>query len=261
MNWTADNNGAFDYAADTRGFTFAAMLEYHERRWAVRFAEALMPKGANGIHLDADMSRARAENIECELHGTVLRHQEGIMRFLSFVNHANMGSYREAVDNFLGGLTAKPDITAHPLHTTIKYGFGPNFEQPLNDWMGVFGRWGWDEGRHESFAYTEVDETAEIGFGGRGEPWHRKFDRTGLVFVSNGISRDHQEYLTLGGSGFLLGDGRLNYGRENIIETYYTLHVWRGIYPSFGLQHINNPGYNRDRGPVVVPMLRLHLEL
>jgi hypothetical protein len=260
MNWTVDNNGTYDYAADTRGFTFGAMLEYHDRRWAVRFAEGLMPKVANGIHLDADIGRAHAENMEFELHGTVLRHQEGIVRFLSFVNHANMGSYREAIDNFLAGITAKPEITAHPLRTTVKYGFGVNFEQPLNDWMGVFGRWGWNEGRHESYAYTEVDQTVQIGAGGNGKPWHRKFDRAGLVFVSNGISRDHQEYLALGGSGFLLGDGRLNYGRENIIETYYTLHVWRGIYPSFGLQHINNPGYNRDRGPVVVPTLRLHVE-
>jgi high affinity Mn2+ porin len=260
MNWTVDNNGAYDYAADTRGFTFGAMIEYHDRRWTVRFAEGLMPKVANGIHLDADVSRAHAENMEFELHGTVFQHREGIVRFLSFVNHANMGSYREAVDNFLAGKTAKPDITAHPLQTTIKYGFGVNFEQPLNDWMGVFGRWGWDEGRHESFAYTEVDQTVEIGVGGNGKPWHRKFDRAGLVFVSNGISRDHQQYLALGGSGFLLGDGRLNYGRENIVETYYTLHVWRGIYPALGVQHINNPGYNRDRGPVVVPTLRLHLE-
>jgi hypothetical protein len=260
MNWTVDNNGAYDYAADTRGFTFAAMLEYHDRRWAVRFAEALMPKVANGIHLDADLSRAHAENIEFELHGTVFRHREGIVRFLTFVNHANMGSYREAVRNFLRGLTPRPDITAHPLQTTVKYGFGVNFEQPLNAWMGIFGRWGWNEGRHESFAYTEVDETAEIGVGANGQRWHRKFDRAGIVFVSNGISRDHQEYLMLGGSGFLLGDGRLNYGRENIIETYYTLHAWRGIYPSFGLQHINNPGYNRDRGPVIVPTLRLHGE-
>ena len=142
MNWTVDNNGAYDYAADTRGFTFAAMIEYHDRRWAARFAEALMPKIANGIHLDADLSRAHSENFEFELHGTVMRHQEGAIRFLAFANHANMGSYREAVDNFLAGLTPKPDITAHPLRTTLKYGFGINFEQPLNSWMGVFGRWG-----------------------------------------------------------------------------------------------------------------------
>jgi high affinity Mn2+ porin len=261
MNWTVDNAGTYDYAADTRGFTFAALAEYHHNRHlTLRFAEALMPKVANGIHLDADLGRARAENIEVELHGKVMRRQEGTVRFLSFVNHANMGDYRQAIDNFLAGLTAVPDITAHPLQTTIKYGFGVNFEQPINDWMGVFGRWGWNEGRHESYAYTEVEETQEIGLGASGKRWQRKFDRAGFVFVSNGISRDHQEYLALGGSGFLLGDGRLNYGRENIVETYYTLHAWRGFYPSFGLQYVDHPGYNRDRGPVVVPTLRLHME-
>jgi high affinity Mn2+ porin len=261
MNWTVDNNGAYDYAADTRGFTFAAMAEYHHNRHVVvRFAEALMPKVANGIHLDADLSRARAENIELELRGNVLHRQDGVLRLLSYVNHANMGDYRTAIDNFLAGQTPAPQITAHPLRTTVKYGFGVNFEQPLNEWMGVFGRWGWDEGEHESYAYTEVDSTAEIGVGASGKKWGRKFDRAGLVYVSNGISRDHQEYLELGGLGFLLGDGRLNYGRENIVETYYTLHAWRGFYPSFGFQYVDHPGYNRDRGPVVAPTLRLHME-
>jgi carbohydrate-selective porin OprB len=255
-----DNNGAYDYAADTRGFTFAAMVEYHDRRWSVRFAEALMPKVANGINLDADLSRAHSENLEVELRRTVIRHREGTLRLLSFVNHANMGIYRVAIDNFLAGLTPVPDITAHPLQTTIKYGFGVNFEQPWNDWIGVFGRWGWNEGRHESYAYTEVDSTVEVGLGASGMRWGRRFDHLGLAFVTNGISRDHQQYLALGGLGFLLGDGRLTYGRENIVETYYTLHLWRGIYPGFGFQYVANPGYNRDRGPVLVPSLRLHLE-
>src|ERR1700730_110511 len=260
MNWTVANNGAYDYAADTRAYTFGAVLQYHERHAAVGFAEALMPKVANGIHLDADLSRQRSENIEVELRGTLLRRREGILRVLTFVNHANMGVYREAINNFLAGLTVRPEITAHAPRTTIKYGFAANFEQPLNNWMGLFGRWGWDEGRHETYAYTEVDSTVEIGAAGSGARWHRKYDRAGLAFVSNGISRDHQEYLALGGYGFLLGDGRLNYGRETIEEAYYTLHLWRGAYPSIGVQHLNNPGYNRDRGPVVVPVLRLHLE-
>ncbi len=260
MNWTVDNNGAYDYAADTRGFTFGALVEYHDGRWAVRFAEGLMPKVANGIHLDADFGRAHAENVEVEFHSNFVRGSEGIVRLLTYVNHANMGSYREAVNNYLAGLTTHPEITAHPLQTTIKYGFGVNFEQPLSDSVGVFGRWGWSEGRHESYAYTEVDQTAQIGLGGNGSKWNRKYDRAGVVLVSNGISRDHQKYLALGGLGFLLGDGRLNYGRENIVESYYTLHLWRGVYPSFGLQHVNHPGYNRDRGPVLVPSLRLHVE-
>jgi len=265
MNWTVDNNGSYDYAADTRGYTFAAMLEYHDKFGVIRFAEALMPKVANGINLDADLSRARSENLELELHGHVPGLQPAVLRLLTFVNHANMGDYQQAIEQYEASQStstpeAAPVITNHPLQTTIKYGFGINFEQPLNNWIGIFGRWGWNEGQHESYAYTEVDQTDQIGVGGNGKRWGRKYDRLGLVFVSNGISRWHQEYLADGGIGFLLGDGRLNYGRENIVEGYYTLHLWKGLYPAFGVQHINNPGYNRDRGPVVVPTLRAHVE-
>src|SRR5215469_18511502 len=105
MNWTLDNNGAYDYAADTRGFTYAAMIEYDDRHWAARFAEALMPKVANGIHLDADLARARSENVEIELHHAVLPKREGVLRLLSYANHGNMGVYSVAVANFLAGLT------------------------------------------------------------------------------------------------------------------------------------------------------------
>ena len=261
MNWVVDNNGAYDYAADTRGFTYAAMFEYHDGNYVVRFAEALMPKVANGIHLDADVARAHAENIELELHGRVMGKQESVVRLLSYVNHANMGDYRQQVDRWLANpTTPAPEITAHPLQTTIKYGFGVNLEQPLTDWFGVFGRWGWNEGQHESYAYTEADQTWQIGVGGNGARWGRREDCLGMVFVSDGISHEHARYLSYGGLGFLLGDGRLNYGRENILESYYTVHAWRGIFPSFDVQYVVNPGYNRDRGPVIVPSLRLHVE-
>lgn len=261
MNWAIDNNGAYDYAADTRGFTYAAMLEYHDTNYVVRFAEALMPKVANGIHLDADMSRAHAENIEVELHGHMLRKQPSILRLLSYVNHANMGNYRQQTDEWLANpTTPAPEITAHALQTNVKYGFGVNVEQPVTDWVGAFARWGWNEGQHESFAYTEVDQTWLFGVGGNGGRWGRRSDRFGLAFVNDGINHEHARYLSYGGLGFLLGDGRLNYGRENIVESYYTLHAWRGVFPSFDVQYVVNPGYNRDRGPVVVPSVRLHVE-
>jgi len=260
MNWALDNNGAYDYAADTRGYTYAAMVEYDDRHWAVRFAEALMPKVANGINLDADLGRAHSENVEFEVHHSFLPRREAVVRLLGYANHANMGVYSVAIDNFLAGRTPTPEITAHPLQTTTKYGFGANVEQPLTDWLGIFARWGWNEGRHESYAYTEVDETEQVGASAQGSRWKRKLDRAGLAFISNGISREHQEYLALGGVGFLLGDGRLNYGRENIVETYYTLHVWRGIFTALDAQYVVNPGYNRDRGPVFAPALRLHVE-
>ena len=260
MNWTADNNGAYDYAADTRGYTVGLLAEYHDRNWAFRFAEALMPKVANGIDYQWNLRRARAENYELELHPGIAGKRNTVIRLLSFVNHANMGLYRDAIANYLAGKTPTPEIAAHPLQTTIKYGFGANVQQQVSKNVRLFSRFGWNEGQHESFVYTEVDQTVHVGGDLAGERWKRKLDKIGLVAVSNAIKKDHQEYLRLGGKGFLLGDGGLNYGRENILETYYNAHVWRGIYSAFDLQHVNNPGYNRDRGPVLVPSLRFHLD-
>ena len=261
LNWTVDNNGGYDYVADTRGYTVGAILEYQDRRWGVRFAEGLMPRVANGIDFQWNITRARAENVEFELRKGVLPRRDGVLRLLSYVNHANMGDYRVAIQQFASGQTPVPDITRHPLQTTIKYGFGANAEQALTSWVTAYGRFGWNEGRHESFVYTEVNQTVSLGAAAHGKIWGRSLDRAGVAFASNALSGDHRRYLALGGLGFLLGDGRLNYGRETIFETFYTVHAWRGVFASVGLQHINNPGYNRDRGPVFVPSLRLHLEL
>lgn len=257
MNWTADNNGAYDYSADTRGYTFGILAEFYDRNWAFRFSESLMPIVANGPSLQWNLHRSRAENFELELHPGDAANS---IRVLSFVNHANMGVYGDAIANFLAGNTPVPEITNHPFRSTIKYGFGVNLEHDFQAGVRVFSRWGWNEGQHESFAYTEVDQTYQAGADLSGSRWHRAHDRTGAVFISNGISSVHQHYLALGGRGFLLGDGALNYGRETIEEAYYTAHVWRGIFGGPDLQHINNPGYNSDRGPVWVPGARVHLE-
>jgi hypothetical protein len=261
MNWTVDNNGGYDYAADTRGYTYGAMVEYQSPRYAVRFGEMLMPKVANGLKLDWNLRRARAENVELELRHILFGEHSGTLRLLSYVNHANMGSYREALNAFLQRREAVPDIEAHRQQGRVKYGFGVNLEQELNTAVRLFGRWGWNEGRHESFAYTEINNTVAVGVDVKGAYWQRKQDKLGLAFVSNGISGDHRRYLALGGRGFLLGDGALSYGRERIFESYYNLHLWRGVFAALDFQHVNNPGYNRDRGPVLVPGLRLHLDL
>lgn len=259
LNWTTDNNGAYDYAADTRGYTVGATADFEDRNWGFRFGEALMPKVANGIDLVWKPWEAHAENFEYELRRGFIPKKAGVVRLLAFTNYANMGIYRDQVIQAAEAGTT-PDITAHPWHITRKYGFGINVEQNLTHCLTAFARFGWDNGKTESFAYTEVDQTFAEGVGASGAWWHRKQDRAGVAFVSNAIKKDHQNYLAAGGLGFLLGDGHLNYGRENIFETYYTVHVWRGIYLAPGLQHINDPGYNRDRGPVVVPSFRAHVE-
>jgi len=259
-NWTVDNNGAYDYAADTRGYTVGVTADYEDRNWGFRLAEALMPKVANGIDLVWRPWQVHAENFEYELRRGFLPKKTGVIRLLAYTNYANMGIYRDAVAQFEKGLVSRPDITNHPWHVTRKYGFGVNLEQSVTQSLTAFARFGWNNGKTESFAYTEVDQTFAGGLGARGAMWHRRYDRAGLAFVSNGISKDHRTYLAVGGYGFLIGDGALNYARENIIELYYTAHVWRGVYMAPGLQYVVNPGYNRDRGPVLVPSFRLHLE-
>jgi high affinity Mn2+ porin len=262
INWSTDNNGAWDYAADTRGYTVGAMADFEDRNWGFRFVEALMPKVANGIDLVWRPWQARGENFEYELRHGFIPKKAGVVRLLAYVNHANMGIYRDAVIQFEDGQLNEtvPEITNHPWHITAKYGFGVNLEQSLTPTLTAFARWGWDDGNTESFAYTEIDSTVAEGVGANGAKWHRKQDRAGIAFVTNGIKKDHQNYLADGGLGFLLGDGKLNYGRENILETYYTLHVWRGLYIAPGAQYIVDPGYNRDRGPVFVGSLRAHME-
>ena len=259
LNWTTDNNGTYDYAADTRGYTVGLTADFEDRNWGFRFAEALMPKIANGIDLVWKPWQAHAENFEYELRHGVIPKKAGVVRLLAFTNYANMGIYRDQVIQAAAHDTT-PDITNHPWHITRKYGFGINLEQNLTRYLTAFARFGWDNGKTESFAYTEVDQTFAEGVGAQGAWWHRKQDRAGIAFVSNAIKKDHQNYLAAGGLGFLLGDGHLTYGRENIFETYYTAHVWRGIYLAPGLQHVNDPGYNRARGPVVVPSFRAHVE-
>lgn len=260
MNWAVDNSGAYDYAANTRGYTWGAMTEYQDRTWALRFALAMMPKVANGENLDADLLRAHAENLELELRRSWLPGRHGVLRLLSFVNHADMGDYRASIAQFRAGAVPVPDITATRRQGRLKYGFGVNLEQDLTARVRAFARWGWNDGKTESFAYTEIDRTGAFGADFAGPLGRRPLDKIGAAFVLNGLSGDHREYLALGGHGFMLGDGHLDYGRELILETYYTAHLWRGLFGSFDLQHIRHPGYNRDRGPVLVPSVRLHVD-
>ena len=273
-NWTVDNNGAWDYAADTRGYTYAFVTEYDDINWSARYAFALMPTVANGIDLQWNLHRASGQNVELEYRKTpfallpqrlINSKLKGTLRLLGFVNHGNMGDYRTQNAEALtaranGDPSAVPVITDHSLQSTEKYGVGLNFEQRLPANLRLFGRFGWNEGQHESYAYTEVDQTFELGGDVAGNRWGRPKDKAGIVGVSNAIKRDHQQYLALGGLGFLLGDGHLNYAREDIVETYYTAHNCRGLYTAFDVQLIAHPGYNQDRGPVAMFSVRTHVD-
>ncbi|CAN5402401.1 hypothetical protein BH11MYX1_BH11MYX1_14160 [soil metagenome] len=260
MNWSVDNNGAYDYAADTRGYTLGVTIELVDPLWAVRFGELLMPKIANGPDYDYDLAHARGENLELELHDCIAGHP-GLVRGLAFLNHANMGTYVDAIAAYRADIDTVPDVTLYRVKGRTTYGLGLNAEQEVIADLHVFGRIGWNNGQNESFAYTEIDNTVMLGGDLRGGRWGRPGDKLGLAGVSNGLSNGHKTYLELGGSGFILCDGKLHYGRENILEAYYTARAYRGVFPAIDLQLVQNPGYNADRGPAVVGSIRLHLEI
>lgn len=260
MNWAINQNGAYDFTADSRGYTWGVLAEYQSPSWGLRFAEALMPGPQNGGPLVWNLHKANTSNAEFELHRGLLR-RPGIVRLLGWVNHANMGIYQYAIDQYLAGKTPVPEIADHPLQVTTKYGFGVNAEQSLTPNITAYGRFGWNNGKTESWSFTEIDQTFSGGVGLLGPLWKRNNDRAGVAFASNGISSVHARYLALGGLGFILGDGSLKYVRENLMETYYTAHVWRGLYVGPDAQYIVNPGYNQARGPVFVGSFRIHLEM
>jgi len=263
MNWCVVDTGAYDYAADTRGYTWGLVADFVDRWWSFRFAEALLSKRPNGMTLQKDLQDAHSENYELDLWPSLFSVRNTAIGLVAFTNFANMGNYHQAIDQFLRGTTPTPEIDNHPQQISLKYGFAMNAEQDLAWGSRGFIRAGWNEGQHESWNYTEVDQT--IAFGGdiRGLLWHRPRDKWGVAFVGNGISHNHHEYLARGGLGFLLGDGRLTYGPEKIMETYYNfpIPVHSGFFAALDVQYLDDPGYNRARGPVVVLSARLHVEL
>ncbi|MDE2137069.1 MAG: carbohydrate porin [Gammaproteobacteria bacterium] len=264
LNWSLWNNTAWDFAANTRGYTDGLVAAYVSPLWALRYGMYRMPLYANGQTLET-LLRAREQDLELTLTPAAVG---TVVRLLAYRNTARMGDYAQALA-VAAASGAVPDVAADDAGGRHKTGFGVNAEQPLADGgdTGVFARLGWQDGKTEDFAFTEVDRQASAGVQLSGVHWQRSEDRLGLAAAVQGLSAVHREYLAAGGSGFLLGDGALNYAHEQILEAYYRAQwIWsRGacalrlqLSPDF--QYIENPGYNRDRGPVRFYALRLHLE-
>ena len=264
LNWSLWDNTAWDFAADTRGYTDGAVLGWFERSWTLRFGLYRMPFVANGQTLET-LSRAQSANLELTL---APRPEGPIVRLLAYRNRGRMGDYREALERArLLGMV--PSVAADDRDGRHKSGFGINAELPLADGgdTGLFARLGADDGATESFVFTEVDRHLSAGGQLAGVRWGRPADVLGAALALHGIVGVHREYLAAGGVGFVLGDGRLNYAPEQILEAYYRLQLWDTVGPlrvrvqlSPDLQYVRNPAYNADRGPVWFYGLRLHVE-
>jgi high affinity Mn2+ porin len=255
MSWGLMDNGAWDYPANTRGYTPSIIMEYICPKSELRYGMSLLPLMANGNTMNRNISKSRSQTLEYT-HKHQVHDLNGAVRVLVFRNVTNMGNYQQSI-----ALSPQnPDIKSTRQFGNGKYGFGISAEQQLLHDLGWFFRASWNDGKNETWVFTEIDHSISTGLSLTCNYWHRAQDNVGLAFVSSGISRPHRDYLGAGGKGFILGDGALNYRNENLTEIYYLAElVKKHIYLTGAYQLITNPGYNKDRhGPVNVFSFRLH---
>ena len=145
------------------------------------------------------------------------------------------------------------------MYGRTKWGFYGNIDQDMGN-IHLFAKASINDGKNESWAFTEIDKSVTTGIQIDGDLWKRVQDKFAIAYINNNLSATHKQYLEKGGYGFLIGDGKLNYGAEQIIEVYYALHLTKQIFLSPDYQFVINPAYNKDRGPVHIIGLRLHAD-
>ena len=257
MNWAMWSAAAFDMPADLPGFTRGAVVELNRKDWAVRAAVLQVPSAPNSDILTFNSGGVVAEFEERHQ----IFNQPGKLRLGAFANRGNTGSYRGALAIAAADPTLDiTDVITGLRRVNLKYGFYVNAEQQIATDFGMFGRYSWNDGQNEILSFTDIDRSLSAGLSLKGSYWGRASDTIGLGGAINGLSGAHRDFLAAGGRGLLIGDGRLNYGTERILETYYAYAINRSFTFTADYQLIANPAYNRDRGPVSVFSGRLHGE-
>ncbi|MBV8168543.1 MAG: carbohydrate porin [Alphaproteobacteria bacterium] len=256
MNWALMDAGAVDFAADAKGFTTGAAVDYNREDWAARAGVFQVAKTPNSKPLDDHVLAGWQFLTELEQRFSV-GDRPGRIRELAMLDRTRAIRY--------GGFPGLAPIRADdPLpgfrRYRTSYGFALNFEQELTDELGLFSRLSWNPGDVQEFMFTEIDRSASLGLSLAGVAWGRPHDTVGLAGVVNALSDAHRRYLAAGNTGFIVGDGRLNYATEQILESYYVIRIHKGAELTFDYQLINNPAYNADRGPVSIFAVRFHVE-
>lgn len=257
FNWSIWEAGGFDYAADVKGYTDGIALDFNRKDWAFRAGYFLVPVKSDVEQLDWRLFQRGQYVAELEQRYKLFS-QPGKLRWLGWLSLANAGSYEEALT--LSEITGQnPNETIDQTrHTRTKYGFVIGAEQALSDNLGLFARLSWSDGQSEIMSFTDIDSSVSIGLSLKGKAWGRPKDVLAIGGAINAISEPHREWIGAGGLGVLIGDGKLTYSEERILETYYTLPLCDPASLTLDYQFVDNPAYNSDRGPVSVFAVRLH---
>lgn len=262
MNWSLMSNGAWDYPADTRGYTQGLVAELIKSSFAIRISSVLVPRKANGLQLDYNVTKAHSEMLEFEK--TFKTKHPTTIRLLAFHTVSQAPTYSTTLTQVKNGDSTSVDVYTGQVEWKkwggVKYGIGINAEKEIFNTIGTFFKASWNDGKTATWAFTEIDRSLSAGVNIKGNGWKRSNDNIGIAQVINGISKDHQDFLNAGLYGFIIGDGKLNYGAEAITEIYYQAKVTSSFFISADYQFVNNPAYNKDRGPVHVFAIRGHIE-
>jgi high affinity Mn2+ porin len=255
LNWVLNDNGAFDYAADSLGVIEGAIVELNQKTWALRYGIFDVPRVSNGFAKDGHFLKAWQQVIELEERYSILDHP-GKIRLLGWLESAHMGSYRET----LADPSLKEDI-ALTRRYRYQYGFALNVEQEITKDLGAFLRASWRDGQEEVWQFTDIDRSLSGGLQLKGSSWNRSGDTVGLAGIIDGISSAHRDYLAAGGLGVTIGDGKLpHYAPEGVLEMYYDAEIIKNVHLAFDYQFVANPAYNSDRGPVNIFASRFHFQ-
>ena len=264
LNWSLMGNGAWDYPANTRGYTMGLVVELIKPKWAVRFSSVSVPRIANAPKMEYNISKAHSETLEIERKLNINK-RKGVIRLLVSNTLSKAPSYLDGLKAIASNNTFLLNVISGKQEGNTyegkKFGIGYSFEQELTNEIAVFSRTGWNDGKHATWAFTEIDQSFSLGLSVKGNKWKRPDDVCGLATVINGISNDHKDFLKAGGYGFIIGDGTINYAHEMVIETYYNIHLSKYFWLTVDYQFVNNPAYNKDRGPVHVFGVRGHIEI
>ncbi|HEY3639217.1 MAG TPA: carbohydrate porin [Rhizomicrobium sp.] len=257
LNWAVIDSGAYDYAADSWGYTYGAAAELSVDWWTLRTGIFDLSKVPNEKHLETGFRQFELVAEGEERH--TLFGRDGKLKLLAYLNRGWMGSYNDAVA--LAQQTGTIPSTALVRNYASRGGIALNFQQQLTGELGMFARLSYDDGSKEAYEFTEINHGLSTGLSLKGTSWNRADDTVGAAYIVDDISQAAQRYFAAGGLGILIGDGRLpHYGLENGLETYYSAQITDWFAATADYQLIVNPAYNSDRGPVNVFSLRLHTE-
>jgi high affinity Mn2+ porin len=274
LNMAFLTHAAYDFAADARGYAWGGIAELYYEDWALRVGRMTPPENPNQLPIDFRIGKYYGDQIEIE-HTHRLFGQAGAVRLLGYRNRERMGRFDDALSayradpsknattcttfNYESQNASAPDL-CWARRANIKMGIGLNLEQHITDDLGVFLRAMFSDGQTEVYSYTSTDRSFSLGTLASGRAWRRPHDLAGVGLGLGWISRAHARYLGAGGVDGFIGDGRINAGAESVFEVFYSFSLIDALWLSADYQHIANPGFNADRGPVDVLGARLHAE-